>query len=115
MITSIEPGFELFFQVVEEGSFGISIVAVIVETLNVLLLNTGFTIVAVTWAINTASLELGPAPSAQASQISSGALGIVTDVSNGKHGSATSLAGCFDTGVNIVGCAGLAFEESFLS
>jgi hypothetical protein len=121
LITSIEPGFELFFQVFEEGCFGISIVIVIVETLNVLLLGTGFAVVAVAWVISTdkvkgdaiASLESGPAPPTQASQILAGALGIVGDVSIGKHCSATPLAFCFDTGVNIVSCAGLVFGESF--
>jgi hypothetical protein len=103
LITSIEPGFELFFQVFKEGSLGISIVIVIVETLNVLLLDTGFTIVAIAQAINTdevegdaiLSLESGPAPLTQASQISPSALGTAADVSNGKHDGATPLAFCF--------------------
>ena len=52
--------------------------------------DTGFTIVAVAQSVNTdkaegdsiASLEACPAPSAQASEVSAGTLGIVADVAH---------------------------------
>jgi hypothetical protein len=62
----------------------------VVEALDVLFLDTSFTIVAVAWSIYTAKaegdsilpLEAGPAPPTQASQVSVSALGIVTNVSD---------------------------------
>jgi hypothetical protein len=68
----------------------VSVVIVVVETLDVLFLDTSFTNVAVTWAMNTdkakgdciSPLEAGPAPPTQASQVSASTLGIVANVSN---------------------------------
>ena len=61
-----------------------------IEILDVLSSDTGFTILAVTRAINTdiaegdsiASLEACPAPSTQASEISASTFGIVADVAH---------------------------------
>ena len=66
------------------------IVIVVVEILDVLSPDTGFTILAVTRAINTdiaegdsiASLEACPAPSTQAGEISASTFGTVADVAH---------------------------------
>ena len=61
-----------------------------IEILDVLSSDTGFTIVAVTRAVNTdtaegdsiASLEACPTPSTQASEISASTFGVVADVAH---------------------------------